>query len=71
MKKILRTTELKHMLESNGVNVTHLVIIKPKGRFSVRTAKIIVTPQYLNAMYETEFFLKGSGAKMAQRTAVE
>lgn len=71
MKKDSMHDRIKKILECNGVNVTHLLIIKPKGRFSVRTAKIIVTPQYSNAMYVTEFCLKGSGAKMAQRTGVE
>lgn len=71
MKKDSTHDRIKKILESNGVNVTHLVIIKPKGRFSVRTAKIIVTPPYSNAMYSTEFCLKSSGSKMTQRTGVE
>lgn len=47
--------EIKQFLESKGVHVTHLSLFQPKGRFSVRTAKINVSPQYSNAMESTDF----------------
>lgn len=50
---------IKQFLESKGVHVTHLALFKPKGRFSVRTAKINVSPQYSNAMESTDFWPEG------------
>lgn len=50
---------IKNYLESKGVHVTHLRLFKPRGRFMVRTAKVIVSPKCSQLVESPEFWPVG------------
>ena len=50
---------IKSYVENKGVHVSHLTLFKPKGRYSVRTAKINVSPQCSEIVEAPEFWPEG------------
>lgn len=50
---------IKNYVENKGVHISHLVLFKPKGKYSIRTAKINVSPQCSQTVESPGFWPEG------------
>ena len=50
---------IQNFLRQKGVHVTHLALFKPKGKFSVRSAKVNISPQHASTVESTGFWPEG------------
>ena len=50
---------IQNYLRQRGVHVTHLALFKPKGKFSVRSTKVNISPQHASIVESSKFWPEG------------